>query len=171
MENKLSTFIEVKSINEGLEECKKLVLENIKTSNCPVHWDGTVREISPEEQFDNIVNWCKENIKSPVWSHQDSAKYTWHTSYGAKHRCESKLKCYVANNWMKLAMIYAGLEVANGYFINYETGRLDSTGIRLDEILTNTVNFVCRKSKKDPEKFIINITKPIKYCGGDYVED
>ena len=165
------SFIEVKSIEEGLKECKELVIKNIEETNCPVQWDGSIKEIPAEKQFENIVEWCRQNIKSTIWSHNKSAKYTWETSYGAKHRCESQLKCYVANNWMKLAMIYSGLEVANTYFVNRDTGRLEGLGIRLDEILTNTENFICRRSNKKPENFIMPVSKPLKYCRGKYVED
>lgn len=157
----MSEFIEVKSIEDGLNECRRLVIENIKAVNYPAPWDGEIKDISPEQQYENIVEWCRSKIKNVAWSHNDSARTTFHTSYGAKHQCERQLKCFVANNWMKMAMIDAGLEVNSVNNISYETGRTIGYGVRLDEILTNSENFVCRVKSKNPHTQILNYTKPI----------
>ena len=161
----MEKYLEIKSIEHGLEECKKIVLDDMSNSSrCLIEeWDGEKCNVTPEEHFNDIVEWCRNNIKSSIWSfHRKSTRYTWITSYGAKHRCESQLRCYVANNWMKLAMIYAGLEVTNDKNIDYD-GKLLKTGIRLDEILTNSINFICRKSNKSPKNFISSITKELNY--------
>lgn len=163
-------YIKVKSIDDGLDKCRQLVIENIRETNYPAPWDGEVKDISPEQQYNNIVRWCKTNIKNITWSHNDSARLTFKTSYGAKHRCEQALKCYVANNWMKMAMIDAGLEVNSTKNVSYETGRVGMFGVRLDQILTNSENFICRVKNNNEHPQILDYTRPIKYCCGNYDE-
>ena len=156
--------------DEALEKCKKLVLKDIEEQNCPVHWDGTVREISPTTQFNEIVNWCIYNIKTKAWSYRKSSSVPWSTSYGAKHKCERDLQCYVANNWMKLAMIYAGLDVCDDRLI--EDGHLMRSPVKYDDILTNHVNFVVRcPDNTEPYNIRYNclspyINKNLKYNRG-----
>lgn len=168
MRNKI--FIDNKK--EALEKCKELVLNNMKNDNNGLiqEWDGKKCNVTPEEHFNNIVDWCKNNIKSTIWSCHDSAKYTWYTSYGAKHACERKLKCYVANNWMKMAMILAGLEVRHINCVDYETGYVDKQPIKLSDIITNTENFIVRvpKNKININEMIRDWTYELKYNNGGY---
>lgn len=141
-------MIEFKTENEYnvvLNQCKQLVLDNMKESGLIKQWDGIPTHITPEQHFNNIVNWCKDNIKSHVWSSHDSNKCGFRTSYGAKHKCERDLKCYVANNWMKLAMILSGLEVCNYDCIDSETDRVYNRPVSFQDILTNNINFICRR--------------------------
>ena len=155
----------------ALNKCKELVLNDMKNdSHCLIEsWDGVKCNVTPEEHFNNIIEWCRTKIKSYVWSCHKSTKYTWQTSYGAKHECERKLKCYVANNWMKMAMICAGCEVCNINCIDYETGYVNKMPIKLSDIITNNQNFIVRKPK-DPinlEYMICDWTYELKYrCGG-----
>ena len=155
-----------------LEKCKELVLNDMKyDSHCLIEsWDGYPTNVTPEEHFENIINWCINNIKSTIWSCHDSAKYTWNTSYGAKHRCEKSLQCYVANNWMKMAMICAGLDVRNVKCVDFETGYVNKSPIIPSDIITNTQNFIVRvpKNKVDIDDLISDRTYELKYSCGDY---
>lgn len=162
-----SNVIFLSNKREALNKCKELVLDNMKNdaNHLIKEWDGVKCNVTPEKHFENIVNWCKNNIVSTIWSHQKSSKYTWNTSYGAKHACEKKLKCYVANNWMKLAMIYAGLEVCDTKCVDYETGHVDKNPILLSDIITNNQNFIVRvpRHKIDLEKMINYWSYELKY--------
>lgn len=154
-----------------LEKCKELVLDDMKNESHFLieSWDGKPTNVTPEEHFENIVNWCKTKIKSTIWSCHKSSKNAFCTSYGAKHRCESQLKCYVANNWMKMAMICAGLEVCNDKCVDFDTGHVSKMPIIPSDIITNTQNFIVRVPKKevDIEKLISDWTYELKYrCGG-----
>lgn len=156
----------------ALEKCKELVLNDMRNdSHCLIEqWDGKPCNVTPEEHFDNIVNWCKTHIKSTIWSCQPSAKSTFWTSYGAKHRCESYLKCYVANNWMKVAMLYAGLEIRHKKCVDYDTGYVSKNQIILSDLVTNNQNFIVRatKNKIDLDDIICDWTYELKYSTGGY---
>ena len=162
MIKKIQTIEEKKNI---LEECKRLVLKNMKDSYSLIeYWDGEKTMVTPEKHFKNIIQWCKDNIYSTIWSNQKSSKMTFKTSYGAKHECERKLKCYVANNWMKLAMIYAGFEVCDSYCIEYKTDYVSKSPIDANEILTNHINFIVRKPKEYTGRIIYS-------CISDYYKE
>lgn len=155
------------SKKDVIEKCKELVLNDMRNdSNCLIQeWDGQKCNVTPEEHFENIVAWCINNIKSTIWSCHDSAKYTWYTSYGAKHACERKLKCYVANNWMKMAMICAGLEVCHINCVDKDSGRVYKSPIIISDILTNDQNFIVRvpKAKIDINEQFSDWTYELKY--------
>ena len=132
-----------------LELCKSLVIKNIEESHLCDSWDGIPTNITPEDHFWNIVKWCGK-LKSTIWSsNRTSTKYNFITSYGAKHECERALKCYVANNWMKLAMIYAGLEVCNANCVDYDSGKLHKIPVKWEDILINSENFIFRRKPKE----------------------
>lgn len=139
---------------KALELCKELVLKNMKESKLIEEWDSKKCKVTPEEHFDNIVKWCKEHIVSYVWSHRTGSKYNWDTSYGAKHVCERELKCYVGNNWIKLAMIYAGIEVCSTKYVDKENGKVEKRPVELWEVLCDDINFICRF--KDDNKIKYN---------------
>lgn len=128
-----------------LNRCRQMVLDNMKESGLIEKWDGLPTCVTPEQHLNNIVKWCNENIKSYVWSNHKSNKCGFRTSYGAKHKCEKDLQCYVANNWMKLAMILSGLEVCCGDCIDFETGKVYNKPVSFQDILTNSVSFICRR--------------------------
>jgi len=158
-------YYTVKNKIEALAKCKELVLKNMRDEYCLIeYWDGQLCNVTPEEHFNNIVNWCKNHIKSTIWSCQRSAKSLFYTSYGAKHECERKLKCYVANNWMKVAMIYAGLEIVNDDCED-STGYVCKQPVILSELLDNSKNFIVRVPRKkiDLDKMICDYTKPLIY--------
>lgn len=163
---------EIGSKIDVLNKCKELVLDNMKNecNHLIQEWDGIKCNVTPEEHFDNIVNWCRNNIVSTIWSHQPSAKYTWNTSYGAKHLCERKLKCYVANNWMKMAMICAGLEVCHKNCVEFETGRVYKSPLIASHIITNTENFIVRvpKDRVNIDNLLADWTYELKYSNGGY---
>lgn len=135
------------SIQNALDECKKIIINDINTSGLCKEWDSIPCNVTAEEHFEHIVDWCKKTIKSTIWSCHESSKNTFFTSYGAKHTCEKKLKCYVSNNWMKLAMIYAGLEVCNVNCIDYDNNRVNKMPICISDILTYKTNFIVRVPK------------------------
>ena len=130
--------------NVILNKCYDLVIQNMKESGLIKKWDGEYTNITAEKHFENIVQWCKDNIKSKTWSYNSSSKDGFSTSYGAKHKCEKKLKCYVANNWMKLAMIFSGLEVCDREYV------VNKRPVLFHDILTNRINFICRRLPNDP---------------------
>lgn len=146
-----------------IEYAKELVIKDMTEMNLS-YWDRS-DVVNPEEHFNNIVNWCKENVYRKVWSNKKSVKYGWSYSYGAKHRCEDKLKCYVANNWIKLAMIYAGLDVAveDMLFDDY-------CKPTIQDCLTNHINFVCKRQYKKSISDVIDVIgdnyKNIQYNRG-----
>ena len=143
---------------EALEQYKSLIINNIKESKLCEKWDGLPTNITPEEHFNNIITWCDANIKSRIWSDKSSSKNGFRTSYGAKHKCEKDLKCYVANNWMKLAMIYSGLEVT------YNRLEKDGDKINIQDICENSINFICRRN--------LNNYYGIKYkCLSEYFDN
>ena len=156
----------------ALEKCKQLVLNDMMyESACLIKfWDGMPCNVTAEQHFNNIVEWCKQHLTSYVWSNHRSSKMAYNTSYGFKHACERALKCYVANNWMKMAMICAGLEVRNCNCVDYETGYVEHAPILLSDIITNNQNFIVRVPRKhiDIEKMIADWTYELKYRDGGY---
>lgn len=165
---------EIGSKRKALEMCKELVLDDMKNASRVLieSWDGRPCSVTPEEHFNNIVQWCRDNIKSTIWSCQSSAK-SCYTSYGFKHKCERKLKCYVANNWMKMAMICAGLEVRHCNCVDYETGYVEKQPIILSDIITNAENFIVRvpRHKLEIDNMISDWTYELKYSYGGYNDD
>lgn len=166
MEKKI--LYRVKNKREALEKCKELVLNDMKGHIG--YWDGKKYDITPEEHFQNIIDWCRDKIMSKVWSNRKGSRLTFSTSYGAKHNCERDLKCYVANNWMKLAMIYAGLEVAiitNEYTDINDKYCYSIEKIKISDILTNHINFIVRNpiAKKDIKIMISDFTEKIELIG------
>lgn len=153
-------------MNNQLNTARKLVIENInKCKGLIESWDGEPTNVTPEEHYEHIVEWAKTHIKNKAWS--SSSTQSWRngaTSYGAKHECERDLKCYVANNWMKMAMIDAGLDVTYRTSVDYETGKVYREKIFLSDVLKNSVNFIFRVSRNNDmiAKWIINETK-LKY--------
>lgn len=167
MEKKLLLVSDLGGKQTALDKCKMIILDDMKNeSNCLIQsWDGKPCDVTAEEHFNNIVEWCKTHFKNIAWSHHKSSKLFYSTSYGFKHNCERDLKCYVANNWMKMAMICAGLEVCNCKYVDYETGRVEKTPILLSDILTNSINFIVRKPRKpiNIEYMIADWTYELKY--------
>ena len=134
---------ETQAIRE-IEHAKNEVIKNMETYELK-HWE-TNETITPDEHFNNIVKWCEDNIYHWVWSNKKSVKYGWSNSYGAKHYCERTLKRYVANNWIKVAMIYAGLEVCClDDMFPYDDNLVYKPTIM--EFLIDENNFICRKPK------------------------
>lgn len=167
----MTTIKDLGGYDKALELCKELVLKDMPGQIGS--WHGERFDITPEEHFENIIQWCKNNMTSKIWSHQPSAKHQCDTSYGAKHKCERELKCYVANNWMKLAMIYAGLEVCHVKNVDYNTGHVEKEPIQLCDILTNNQNFIYRFKKDNEIKYdcITEYCKyELKYRDGGYDE-
>lgn len=164
---KTSTF----KIEQKLNKARKLVLEDIRTGLGGLFesWDGTPTNVTPEIHYKNIVNWVNENIKNKAWSNTKTMRYKHGvTSYGAKHDCERDLRCYVANNWMKMAMIDAGLDLAKYDDVDYDTGRLYRSKIDCTDILTNTVNMIFRVSRNCDmrSKWIEDYDEELEYNPG-----
>lgn len=153
-----------------LAEARQLVINNINETNVPVEWDGNTYDISAKQQYENIKLWCVNRVKNKAWSHNKSCINSV-TSYGLKHECERDLKCYVANNWMKMALIDSGFEVANIKDIEFNSGRLYRTSIFINDILTNHINFIYRLPKDFKpfdssimtDRWINNTDKKIEY--------
>lgn len=172
----MNNYKELKTLEDyqvALEKCKELVIKDIKESHLCDQWDGMPTNVTPEEHFQNIVDWCNENIKSTIWSIHNSSKCGFYTSYGAKHKCERDLKCYVGNNYIKLAMIYAGLEVCNRRMVDNDTEYVYKSQVKWQDILTNSENFICRRNKKDYssikwECLCPYVNDDLKYCPGNY---
>lgn len=131
-----------------IELCRSLILNEMKRRNASFnYWNGEHFDRDPQEHYSNIVNWCKTNLKNKCWS---SCKTVWRrqsmTSYGAKHECEIDLHGYVAENWMKMAMIDAGLDVCSELCIYYSK-RLVREKVHFTEILANGIHFFYRQPK------------------------
>lgn len=158
-----------------LNKAKELVINNIKESHLCDSWDGQPTNVTAEEHFQHIIDWCNNNIKSTIWScHKKSTKQSFYTSYGAKHSCERDLQCYVANNWMKLAMIFSGLEVCNDKRED-DNGRVWYGPVTWQSILVNCENFICRRSRNKEDYNTIKynclcewINTDLKYSTGDW---
>lgn len=99
--------------------------------------------ITPYELFDKIVNWCRLNIKNKKWSHNRLSGSRFANSYGAKHICQREIGYYVANNWMKAAMIAAGLMVTDIRNVN-EDNRVTYKPVTFADIFATHCNFICR---------------------------
>ena len=84
-------------------------------------------------------------IKSIRTNYCDTTWYVDSCDRIAKHKCERDLKSYVANNWMKLAMILSGLEVCTSDCVDFETGKVYNRPVSFQDILTNNINFICRR--------------------------
>lgn len=151
----------IDDVKANLDLCRNLILKNIETSGLIESFDGELCTVTPKEHYNNIVAWCKKHLHTPIWSDKKSCKLTSSTSYGFKHQCERDLKCYVANNWMKMAMIDAGLEVKKltGTCYNGEYGR---SNIMLSDIITNKINFIVRTPPKSTY-IIFDSIEPISY--------
>jgi len=144
----------ITKIEEKLNKTRELVLENIRMSaNVIDTWDGIPTNVTPESHYNDIVNWAKERVKNKAWSYARTVRYAHGaTSYGAKHDCERDLRCYVANNWMKMAMIDAGLDLAKADDVDDETNKIYRTKIDCTDILTNSVNLIFRVSQNNDMK-------------------
>lgn len=170
--------------NEMLEKlnlCRDIVISNIQDVNCPVYWDGKVREVPAKEQYDIIKEWCRNRVKNIQWSHHDRKGNLGYTTYGLKHTCERDLKSYVANNWIKMALIDIGIEVTNVDNVDSDSNRLLYKGpIDIEDILVNSENFIYRRPKDFEYGKIstailqwktdknTNKLREIKYCDGNY---
>lgn len=146
---------DITKIEKKLNKARELVLENMRTSAYHLiqTWDGMPTNVTPERHYNDIVNWVKEHVKNKAWSYAKTVRYRHGaTSYGAKHDCERDLRCYVANNWMKMAMIDAGLDLARVYDVDDDTGKIYRTKIDCTDILTNGVNLIFRVSQTNDMK-------------------
>ena len=130
-----------------LDEVRELIISGINVTNVPGEWDGNTYDISGEQQYENIKIWCVNRVRNKAWSHNKSCLNSI-TSYGLKHECERDLKCYVANNWMKMALIDAGFEVANRKDVEPTSGKLYRQPISINDILDGGVNFIFRQPKE-----------------------
>lgn len=118
-----------------VKECKPIILKDIEYM---LECNDSI------DKYTQICVWVFKNLKRKTWSHL--AKTGCKASYGFKHRCEQELGFYVANNWMKLAMIENGLDVCDSNYIDFETGRLLShCPPTSSDLLDNSINFIYRK--------------------------
>lgn len=119
--------------------CKYVILKEIEKDN-----PGK----NPEELFEEIITWCKKNCTNTLWSHNKISRARSIESYGLKRICERELRKagimrYVANNWLKLALIAAGLDVTAFNNVSRDN-RLTYRPVIRPEILNNSVNFIWR---------------------------
>ena len=120
---------------EIIEHCTPIVIEEIR---------NMLECTNPMYRYQLICDWVEDNLTRKTWSHK--GKSGWRLSYGLKHRCEDDLGFYVANNWIKLAMLENGLDVLDANCIDYYTGKLSfQYTITEKEVLDNTISFIYRK--------------------------
>lgn len=118
-----------------IEHCKPIILKDVEYM---LECNDSI------DKYTQICVWVFKNLTRKTWSHH--AKMGWSASYGLKHRCEDDLGFYVANNWIKLAMIENGLDVCDANCVDYETGKLSTKRKPTSEdVLNNSINFIYRK--------------------------
>ena len=120
---------------EIIEHCTPIVIKEIR---------DMLECNNPMYRYQLICDWVEDNLTRKTWSHH--GKSGWRLSYGLKHRCEDDLGFYVANNWIKLAMLENGLDVLDANCIDYYTGKLTfQYTITEKEVLDNSISFIYRK--------------------------
>jgi len=122
-----------------IEHCKPIILKDIEYM---LECNDSI------DKYTEICGWVFKNLTRKTWSHH--GKSGWRLSYGLKHRCEDDLGFYVANNWIKLAMLENGLDVLDANCIDYYTGKLTfQYTITEKEVLDNSISFIYRKNLKN----------------------